>query len=187
MLAATACVHSDIQYVGRTPLGGGREGLSPILVATPDGYEEVAVITVNADLFNTSVRRQRHLRRKASLLGCDALVPIRAPSSTQTTGICVRSRQPQPQESVNLVVAPPPADLLERAAHGGPSGLALLKVLRQSANSREDAKAWPLQWYLSNYPQSPFRADVEALMTTRDSNHRDLGTATAMLTAPSLN
>ena len=50
------CIHADITRMGRMPLGGGQEGLAPILnVLSPD-QEKAALISVNSSRFGNSER-----------------------------------------------------------------------------------------------------------------------------------
>ncbi|MEE8408166.1 MAG: hypothetical protein V3T05_01045 [Myxococcota bacterium] len=164
-LTAIGCVHSRIDRTGRMRLGHGHEGKAPVLAALPDGYEEVAEVTVRADGIATAERLERHLLRRASLLGCDGVINMMVAAGSGAFAVCVRRHEPlQPEETKPIVVAMPSEDLMNRARDAGPEGRALLNVLAQAETRSREDRAWPLRWYLDTYPNSPFRGDVEALL-----------------------
>ena len=127
-------------------------------------FERVAVITVNASAVKTTERRLNHLRRRASLLGCDGLINVEHFSEDESRGTCVRRREPVfAQAETPMRVVATPAQLRAKARAGGAAGIALLRVLDQADRRSGDERAWPLKWYLERYPNSPFHADVEAM------------------------
>src|SRR5690349_14763745 len=73
---ASGCVHAQVERTGRLQLGDGREGRAPVLDAVPQGYEQVAVVRVAAEGLGTQERLEKHLVRRASLLGCGAVVNV---------------------------------------------------------------------------------------------------------------
>jgi hypothetical protein len=182
LLLLAGCVHTDVSRIGRQRLGDGSEGLAPILASVTGDFDEVAVLTVGADAASTVERRERHLSRRAALLGCDAVIRVRHEAAL-TTGICARRRGDAPEsiEIAYLVAAPSP-DLVTRARAAGPEGLALLSVLDQVERRSESQRAWPLRWYLATYPDSPFRADVEAMIVP--APEISAGEPHTILTAP---
>lgn len=167
LLAASgaACVHASVERTGRAPLGGGSEGYAAVWDDVPSGYEEVARVTVEADGIATPERLERHLRRRASLMGCDAMTAIQVTAGESATGNCVRRLEPAPAITTDgaVIVASPPEALLDAARRAGPEGATLLQVLEQVERAPASARAWPLRWYVSNYPNSRFVSDVTKL------------------------
>jgi hypothetical protein len=160
---ATGCVHTQLDRLGRSRLDGGGEGRAPIVAATPVNSEEVALVSVQADGVATTERLTRHLQRKASLLGCDALTNV-VIDGEQGQGTCLRSRHLVATRARALTVVDPSTSLLAKAGNAGAEGVALLAVLDQVKARRGTERGWPLRWYLETYPDSPFKADVEALL-----------------------
>jgi hypothetical protein len=122
------------------------------------------LISVQADSFATAERLERHLLRRASLLGCAAIVELRVQPEVAAHGVCVQRREPDLQTPGTTVVLEPSPALVNRATSAGPAGEMLLRVLAQARERPPRERAWPLRWYLENYPDSPFYADVEALL-----------------------
>ncbi len=166
LVLASGCVTAQVERTGRLRLGDGREGKVPVLSAMPQGFEEVAVVTVEADSLATPERLEKHLVRRASLLGCGAVVGI-VHGAEGAKGTCVRRRDPEPSdpddEDSEMVIVQASDALKRRALEAGSEGEALLRVLAQSDSRAGAERAWPLKWFLSTYPDSAFRADVEAL------------------------
>ena len=164
LATGAACVHGTFERTGRLRLDDGREGLASVFAVVPDGHEEVARITVTADYLGTSERLERHLLRRASLIGCAGVVDIEIQEHVQAEGTCVQRRELEPQAVQVVAVKEPPAELWAKARAAGPRGESLLAVLAQVQARPTTERAWPLQWYVQNYPQSPFAAEVERLM-----------------------
>ncbi|MBI5549014.1 MAG: hypothetical protein HY901_34455, partial [Deltaproteobacteria bacterium] len=55
----------------RLRLDNGSEGKAPVMAAMPAGFEEVAEINLQADGVATAERLNKHLVRRANLLGCE--------------------------------------------------------------------------------------------------------------------
>lgn len=163
LVALNACVHARVERTGRQSLGGGRDGAVQILASTPVGFEEVANVTVTAEGLATPQRLQKHLVRKASLLGCHAVVNVSFPTQDTASGACIKRNEPDFSIPETFVVTRAPESLRAKAQAAGDVGLALLDVLDQSETRQGSARAWPLRWYLSTYPNSPFAGDVAAL------------------------
>ncbi len=161
----TACVHTQVTRTGRLALVGGEEGFAPVLPGLPKGHEEVAQLTVQAQAIATPERLTRHLQRRASLLGCDGIIDV-VIGHTQAQATCVRHRELQTETSTRTYVLEPSAALLNRAAGAGSEGELVLSVLEQSRQRQGDARAWPLRWFLANYPNSRFAHDVAALLVS---------------------
>jgi hypothetical protein len=161
---SSACVHAQLDRVGRAQLGDGSEGLAPIVAAPGSMYESVALITVSADGIATEERLGRHLQRRASLLGCDALTEPTF-GSGQASATCLRERVATTQGAPDLMVADPSPTLIARAKGAGAIGTPLLQVLGQLRSRHGAERVWAVRWYLETYPDSPFRAEVEALLT----------------------
>jgi hypothetical protein len=169
-LGAAACVHTGFERTGRLRLDGGGEGVAPVFTMVPDGYEEVATVRVRADSLGTADRLERHLLRRANLLGCAGVVDLRVRAYTAAQATCVQRRELPEADAVEVVaVREPPAELLARAEESGDAGAALLSVLDKIAARPAHERAWPLQWYLATYPNSPFAADVDALLVREDT------------------
>lgn len=183
--ALGGCVHASVERTGRLRLGDGSEGRAPILDTRPADSEEVAVLTVDADGAATAERLTRHLQRRASLLGCDGLIQVEIEEKRSARGTCVRRRERVTSAEIAYAVRPASQALRARAASAGAEGAALLAVLDQAERRSEQQKAWPLRWYLDNYPNSPFRADVEALFVVEDAQLVAVGTPQNVRTAPS--
>jgi len=182
VLTASGCVHTQVVRLGRMELGNGHEGYAPVLAEADASFERVAAITVDASAVKTETRRLRHLQRRASLLGCDGIIGVNHLDSDRSQAICVRRREIQrPTVVATTRVARPSSSLRERARSAGDTGIALLRVLDQAEGKQGDEAAWPLKWYLSKYPNSPFRADVEALFVASTSTG---GTPSTIRTAP---
>lgn len=166
-------------------LGDGHEGIVPILDTMPKGFEEVAVVSVQADSLATPERLARHLQRRASLLGCDGVMGLMV-SGDNGRAVCVRRREPVPVAvPVVVTVRDPSAELIKRAARAGADGRAVLQVLAQVEQRPAGERAWPLRWFLENYPSSPFRDDLASLIVeTPLSPSR--GRSATVRTAPTL-
>ncbi len=182
-LLATACVQSNVNRTGRARLGGGSEGSTKVFEQTPAGYQEIAVIDVNAAALGKEDRLERHLLRQASLLGCDGVVNVRTERGN-ASAICLKHLSgTKVVDAIDLqdaVVLNAPDTLRRKAAQGGAYGIALLKAIERSQNQAEPTRrGWPLKWYVENYPQSPFIADVEALFVSSDEFEGALASAGA--------
>ncbi len=164
LFATGACVHGSFERTGRLRLDEGREGLAPIFAVIPDGHEEVARVTVTADALGTSDRLERHLLRRASLMGCVGVVELEVHDQAYATGTCVQRRELETEVAEVVAVKDPPAELLARARAAGAPGESLVNVLTQVQSRPAAERVWPVQWYLQTYPQSPFAAEVEQLM-----------------------
>ncbi len=162
MMLVSACVHTQIERTGRAHLGGGNEGVVRVLAAMPAGYQEVAVITISASSFGTEQRLKRHLLRRASLLGCEAIVGLVVKVDANARGTCIQRGEPSYEVPTIVLDAAP--TLLVRAADAGPAGEALLQVIDQMNSRPASERSWPLKWYLKTYPDSPFYDDVAALL-----------------------
>lgn len=185
VVVATGCVHSQVQRLGRMRLGNGTEGKVEVIAQIDRAaFDEVAFVTVEATGIKTEDRRLRHLLRRASLLGCDGIAHIEHRDDNSSSGICVRRREPEVAGNAREVVIRAPAALRHRASVSGVAGIALIKVLDQADRREGDAKAWPLRWYLKNYPASPFKADVEALFVTVASHQGGGSTPDHIRSAP---
>jgi len=156
------CIHSNVTRVGRMPLGGGHEGLAPVLEKLSPDQEKAAVISVNSSKFGTTQRPIMHLRRRASLLGCDGIYNLHR-TATRAFGTCIRNRAERDTPTIAMVVRTPSHDLVERASNDRVYGLALIKILNRISNLPANKRAWQLQWYLETYPESPYTDDVEGL------------------------
>lgn len=163
LLSVNACVHARVERTGRQALGNGREGAVAVLASVPQGFEEVATVQVTAEGLATPERLQKHLVRKASLLGCSAVVNVRFPTTETAQGDCIKRNEPDFSQPETFVVTRASDSLRSKATDAGAVGEALLAVLDQSEAQDGAKKAWPLRWYLSNYPNSPFANDVAAL------------------------
>jgi hypothetical protein len=130
---------------------------------TPAGYEEVAVVSVRADSFATAERLERHLRRRAALMGCAGITDLYVQAEAGAQAVCISPREPTAPAPEAVAVIDPSPELMARARDAGAQGRALLKVLAQVMKRPPDERAWPLRWYQKNYPNSPFAAEVEAL------------------------
>ena len=163
-LMATGCVHTSMERTGRMRLDSGSEGSTPVMATMPQGFEEVAELNVQADGIATVERLNKHLVRRAHLLGCDGLVNVRVEADVGADAVCVKRREPLAQVATKTFrVLDPPAELLERAKTAGDQGVALYQVLAQVQTRPSNERAWALRWYLETYPQSPFATDVSAL------------------------
>jgi hypothetical protein len=162
-LLGASCVHTDYERTGRSRLVNGREGTVPVFASTPAGYDEVAVVSIHADSFATAERLERHLLRRASLMGCAAVTDVYVQAEAGAQAVCVTPREPTapPPEAV-AIVDPSPA-LVARVEQAGAQGQALLRVFAQVMSRPAGERAWPLRWYQKNYPNSPFANEVEAL------------------------
>lgn len=165
LMLTNACVHAVTERTGRLPLAEGREGRAPTLMALPQGFEEVALITVTADGMGTTERLNTHLSRRAALLGCDGIMNVSVNPGVEAQATCVKRREPRQVSAPSVVrVRAPSQALLTRIAQSGESGRVLLSVLHQSAERKGAEQAWPIKWYLQAYPQGPFAADVNELL-----------------------
>ena len=123
-------------------------------------------LVLNNGVATDAERREYHVRRRASLLGCDAVTEIRA-TAESTHGVCIKRRAGAPEKQ-DIVIMKAPYWLVAKAEAAGPAGLPLLKALHQSAAHEGSQAAWPLNWYLRTYPESPFVADVQSLFVPAD-------------------
>ena len=167
---SVACVHTEVGRIGRMPLNTGKEGLAPVIDTLKPDQERVALLSVDAPLVGKTRRQLMHLRRRASLLGCDGVTQI-VSTSDKLTGVCVRSRTSSPLEAPEILIRSPSHALVSRVAQDTVHGSPLLKVLHRISQLPADQRAWPLEWYLEHYPASPYAADIENLFVAA----RDFG------------
>ena len=153
--------------MGRMPLHQGREGFAPVLETVAADQEQVALISVSATAVGDAARQRRYLQRRASLLGCDGITHIR-PSGRELTGVCVRNRTSRPPSGPDTLVRSPSHALVSRVANDAVHGSPLLKVLHRIAALPANQRAWPLEWYLANYPHSPYITEVENLFVASE-------------------
>ncbi|MBI5509843.1 MAG: hypothetical protein HY903_13895 [Deltaproteobacteria bacterium] len=158
------CVHSTMERTGRLRLDGGGEGRAPVLASLPSGFEEVGVITVRADGIATGERLDRHLLRRAALMGCDGVVGVQVEEDVDAEAVCVKRREPvQAAAPRQIRVREPSPELVAQARLAGAEGTALVAVLTQLRSRPAAEREWPLRWYLQTYPDSRFAPDVGAL------------------------
>ena len=176
-LMSSACVHTRVERVGRMVLGHGSEGLAPVLQATEDdltSYEEVATINVDMSAVRSSQRGLRHLRRKASLLGCDAITKVSFTMKSLVGGVCLRSAKLNNYESTpsDLLAETASPSLRRRVASAANDGQALAMVLSRVDHLSPQQRVWPLQWYLKRHPQSPFADDIRAMIKVKPRSRK---------------
>jgi hypothetical protein len=165
LASAVACVHTGFERTGRLRLDNGSEGAAPVFAVIPDGYEEVATVSVHADSLGTAERLERHLLRRANLMGCAGVVDVVVQAHRAAQATCVQRRElPEAGAAAIVAVREPSLELMARAQSGGDAGAALLSVLDSVATRPARERAWPLQWYLATYPNSPYAADVDAML-----------------------
>ena len=185
LFVSTACVHTSVERTGRMRLVGGQEGSAPIMAVVSSDYEEVAVVTVATDSLSDSSRLTRHLQRRASLLGCDAITQVEV-STKSASASCVKVSEPvvaKSQEAKEVRQASP--ELLSKLVNSGAAGQGLAEMLVSLNNRTSKERAWSINWFLKNYPESPFRSDVESLFVAPSQAVASLS-ASAARTAPTV-
>jgi hypothetical protein len=164
LFLTASCVHSNLERTGRMRLGNGTEGRAPIMAEVPAGFEEVGVLTIQADGIATAERLNKHLLRRANLIGCDGLTDVQVAADQSGAAVCLKRREPIAKAEPKAVrVLEPPQELMERASAAGDEGAMLSQVLAQVQARPAAEREWPLRWYLETYPSSPFAPDVSAL------------------------
>lgn len=175
----SGCVHADVHRTGRLQLEGGREGTVPVFSKLPRHHREVAVVTVRAKALGTRDRLTKHLRRRASLMGCDGLIRVHFPGADAARGVCIEhDTKQQPAPSAAVAALAPSDSLMRKLANAGPQGRGLLQLLRRTSSKPPNERVWPLKWYLENYPNSQFRDEVRALLVHPDSAPAEANPAT---------
>ena len=161
---ATACVHTDIQRIGRLRLQNPKEGFAPVLTQIPTDYERVAVLSAKASAASSKQRLTKYLRRKASVAGCDAIARIVFKSKTHAHALCLERREPEHQHNQSAHLPAQASDkLLGQLAQSGEEGIRLAQMLEKSNGRRAEERRHLINWYLDTYPQTSFRAELMGL------------------------
>ena len=156
------CVTSRVDRIGRARLIPGTEGLAPVVIDTA-GYASVASLAVDARLVDTTERRLRHLQRRASLLGCDAIAAVEHAEQGHSSALCLKAETQTVHAPASTVVRAPTTAFLAQLEDAGSAAEPLRIALAQARIDDRSYAAWPLIWYTENYPASPWHAQVEAL------------------------
>jgi hypothetical protein len=82
------CADVQVFRLGRTPLGGGPDRMVDVREC-PKGIFLPAMMVMDAGILNTKERREKHLRRKGGLLGCDFICNLRH-HKTSSRAWCAR-------------------------------------------------------------------------------------------------
>ncbi|MDP7038573.1 MAG: hypothetical protein QGI45_05405 [Myxococcota bacterium] len=161
---ATACVHTDVQRIGRLRLQNPKEGFAPVLTQISTDYERVAVIRAKASAAGSKQRLTKYLRRQASVAGCDAIARIVFQSKTSAHALCLERREPEHKHSAtNRLPAQASDKLLSELAQSGEEGILLAQMLAKSNGRRAEERRHLINWYLDTYPQTTFRAELMGL------------------------
>ena len=161
---ALACVHTDMQRIGRLSLKNPKEGFAPIIKNIPSDYERVAIIKAQASAAGSKQRLTKYLQRQASVAGCDAISTIVHKSKNRAHALCLERRQPEHEKiGKDRLPVEASAQLLERLLKSNQEGIILAQLLEKS-NSRSPAERRHLiNWYLNTYPETAFRTELLSL------------------------
>ncbi len=186
LFLSTACVHTHVERTGRMRLGGGQEGVAPVMATVSADFEEVAIVHISVDSLSNDDRLIRHLQRRASLLGCDAITQIKIDTDAASAACIKRTESTfvaQAQEGKVVSQASP--ELLTKLVRSGSEGAGLAQMLAGMNNRSAQERAWSINWFLKNYPDSPFRSDIQGLISAPTEAVASLPASTVRA-APSL-
>ncbi|MCK5690768.1 hypothetical protein KAI87_15920, partial [Myxococcota bacterium] len=123
---------------------------------------------------------------RASLLGCDAITQIKIDTDAASAACIKRTESTfvaQAQEGKVVSQASP--ELLTKLVRSGSEGAGLAQMLAGMNNRSAQERAWSINWFLKNYPDSPFRSDIQGLISAPTEAVASLPASTVRA-APSL-